>query len=59
MAEYIQERQKVTVLCDINEPKQMKIGGLRDDIREKLGGWMTKKSEKKRVFNQIVSANTC
>ena len=49
----------MTVLCDNNEPKQMKIGGLRDDIREKLGGWMTKKSEKKRVFNQIVSANTC
>lgn len=40
VAEYIQERERLAVLCDVNEPKEMKIGrflgGLRDEFREKL-----------------------
>ena len=40
VAEYIQEWERLYVLCDINEPKEMRIGkfigGLREDLREKL-----------------------
>jgi retrotransposon gag protein len=40
VSEYIQERERLAILCDINEPEEMKIGrclgGLRDEIREKL-----------------------
>lgn len=40
VAEYIQERERLAVLCDINEPEEMKIGrflgGLRDELRERL-----------------------
>ena len=40
MADYIQEWERLSVLCDVNETKEMKvgkfIGGLREDLREKL-----------------------
>ena len=40
VADYIQQWEKLAVLCDINEPEEMKIGkfigGLREDLREKL-----------------------
>ena len=40
VADYIQEWEKLAVLCDINKPEDMKIGkfigGLREDLREKL-----------------------
>ena len=40
VADYIQEWEKLSVLCDVNEPEEMKIGkfigGLREDLREKL-----------------------
>lgn len=40
VTEYIQERERLAVLCDINEPEEMKIGrflgGLREELREKL-----------------------
>ena len=40
VADYIQEWEKLVVLCDINESEEMKIGkfigGLREDLREKL-----------------------
>ncbi|XP_057526384.1 uncharacterized protein LOC130805617 [Amaranthus tricolor] len=40
VADYIQEWEKLAVLCDINEPEEMKVGkfieGLREDLREKL-----------------------
>ena len=40
MADYIQEWERLSVLCDINEPEEIKvgkfIGGLREDLRENL-----------------------
>ena len=40
VADYIQEWEKLSVLCDVNEPEEMKvgkfIGGLREDLRKKL-----------------------
>lgn len=40
VSEYIQEWEKVSVLCEVNEPEDMRlgkfIGGLREDLREKL-----------------------
>ena len=40
VADYIQEWERLVVLCDINESEEMKIGkfigGLREDFREKL-----------------------
>ena len=40
VADYIQEWEKLVVLCDINEPEEIRIGkfigGLREDLREKL-----------------------
>ena len=40
MVEYIQEREKLVVLCDINESDDMKLcrflRGLREEIRSKL-----------------------
>ena len=40
VSEYIQERERLVVLCDINEPEEMKIGrflgGLREEIRIEL-----------------------
>ena len=41
-SDYIQERERLAMLCDINEPEEMKIdrflGGLREEIRIKLEG---------------------
>ena len=37
VVEYIQEREKLIVLCDINEPEEMKIGGFLGGLRGKLG----------------------
>ena len=40
VADYIQEWEKLSVFCDVNEPEEMKvgkfIGGLREDLRKKL-----------------------
>ena len=40
VSEYIQERERLAVLCDIDEPEEMKIGrflgGLREEIKIKL-----------------------
>lgn len=40
MIDYIQEWERLSVLCDVNEPDEMRvgkfIGGLREDLREKL-----------------------
>lgn len=40
MADYIQEGERLTVLCEIDEPEELKIGrflgGLREDLREKV-----------------------
>lgn len=40
MIEYIQEGEKLVVLCDVNGHRDMKIGrfleGLREALREKL-----------------------
>ena len=40
VSEYIREGERLTVLCEINEPEEMKIGrflsGLREDMREKI-----------------------
>ncbi|XP_057530723.1 uncharacterized protein LOC130809106 [Amaranthus tricolor] len=40
VSEYIQERERLTVLCEVDELEEMKIGrflcGLREDLREKI-----------------------
>ncbi|XP_057517897.1 uncharacterized protein LOC130798821 [Amaranthus tricolor] len=40
VTEYIQEWERLSVQCDLNEPEKMRvgkfIGGLREDLREKL-----------------------
>ena len=40
MADYIQEWERLSVLCDVNELEEMRvrklIGGLREDLGEKL-----------------------
>lgn len=40
MQEYIQECERLTVLCDVNEAEEMRlcnfIAGLREEIRRKL-----------------------
>ena len=40
VVDYIQEWEKLAVMCDIPEPEEIKIGrfigGLREDLREKL-----------------------
>ena len=40
VSDYIQEQEKLTVLCDVNESEELRvrkfIAGLREDIRRKL-----------------------
>ena len=40
IAEYIQEGERLTVLCNIDEPEELRLGrflgGLREDLREKI-----------------------
>ena len=37
VSEYIQERERLVVLCDINEPEEMKIGRFLGDSEMRLG----------------------
>ena len=37
MSEYIQERKRLVVLCDISEPEKMKRGRFLGGLKEELG----------------------
>ena len=36
VSEYIQERERLVVLCDIDELEEMKIGRFLGDLREEI-----------------------